>query len=81
MRNFMLGLLGIGVLATLSVPDAALARRWDHPDSGICPGNLVRVNNLRACALFDREGHRIPGAQPVPEAEFKQYGISRLHVP
>jgi hypothetical protein len=79
MRIVTLACLTAAAFATLQ--DSAFARRWDFPNSGICPNNYLRVTNLRACALFDHAGHRIPGAKWVPIAEFKQYGISRMRVP
>jgi hypothetical protein len=80
MQKFLLGLLGVVVLATLSVPDAAFARWYDYPNSGRCPGSLIRVTNLRVCGRFDHNGHRISNTALVPKKEFDQYGVSRLHV-
>jgi hypothetical protein len=80
MRNFLLGLLGVVVLATLSAPNAALARWYDYPNSGRCPGSLIRVTNLRVCARFDHNGHRISNTALVPKKEFDRYGVSRLQV-
>jgi hypothetical protein len=76
----MPGLLGVAVLAMLAAPDAAFARWYDFPNSGRCPGSLIRVTNLRVCARFDHNGHRISDTALVPKKEFDQYGVSRLHV-
>ena len=80
MRTFMPGLLGVAVLAMLAAPDAAFARWYDFPNSGRCPGSLIRVTNLRVCGRFDHNGHRISNTALVPKKEFDQYGVSRLHV-
>jgi hypothetical protein len=78
MRTLMLGVLAAAALAILAGPDAALARWFDHPNSGRCPSNLIRVTNLRVCARFDRNGHRISDTALVPLRQFEKYGVSRL---
>lgn len=68
-------------LAVLAAPDAAFARWYDFPNSGRCPGSLIRVTNLRVCARFDRNGRRISNTALVPKGQFEKYGVSRLRVP
>ena len=78
MRSLLIGLLSVAASATLCVRDLASARVVDHINSGYCPHNLRHVANLRVCARFATDGHRLSWTALIPRREFRKYGVANL---